>query len=281
MGPSGTRPEFGADDAAVTIDASWVGDMPAVYDRLLGPALFGPFAEHLARSAATFEPRRVLELAAGSGIATRALRAALPDSDITATDLNASMLAEAAKHVSGVTWKEADAQQLDFPDADFELVVCQFGIMFFPDKPGAVREVGRVLVPGGRMLFSVWDVVETAEFPSALVAALGKVLPHDPPSFVVRVPHGYADPARSRADVEAGGLVVDDVERVELTGRAGSARSLAEGFCLGTPLRFALKERGSVEELTRRVGDEMTRLLGEGPVEGRSAAQVVTARKPT
>jgi SAM-dependent methyltransferase len=265
-----------AHNAAVTTETSWVDSMPAIYDRLLGPALFVPFAEHLAEKAASFEPHRILELAAGSGIATRALRRALPGSEITATDLNPAMVAWGAGQVGDVTWRQADAQQLDFPDSSFELVVCQFGAMFFPDRPGAFREAGRVLVPDGRMLFSVWDVAEASEFPAALVAAL----PDDPPSFVARLPHGYADPDWIRADLAAGGLEPEEVTRVVLSGRAASGHALAEGFCLGTPLRFALEARGRLEELTRLVGDEMTRLLGEGPLDGESAAYLVTARGP-
>jgi SAM-dependent methyltransferase len=254
--------------------------MPAIYDRQLGPALFGPFAQHLAGVAASFEPARVLELGAGSGIATRALRRALPTAEITATDLNPAMVAWGAEQVADVTWAPANAQELDFPDACFELVVCQFGVMFFPDKPAAFREAARVLVPGGRMLFSVWDAAEASEFPAALVAALHAVMPGNPPDFVARVPHGYFDPDRILSDVEAGGLEPEAVEHVVLSGRARTARSLAEGFCLGTPLRFALQERGVLEDLAREVGEEMTRLLGEGPIDGESAAFVVTARRP-
>jgi SAM-dependent methyltransferase len=263
--------------AGVTTDASWLADMPDRYDRLLGPALFEPFAGHLAERAATSAPRRVLELAAGTGITTRALRQALPTSEITATDLNAAMVAWGSSHVDGVSWAQADAQDLHFPDDSFDLLVSQFGFMFFPDKPGAAREMARVLAPGGRLLLSVWDELDRSDFPAALVQALAVVLPDDPPDFVARVPHGYADPSVVRSDLAAGGLVTGGIEYVVLVGRAESAQALAEGFCLGTPLRFALQERGSLENLTRRVGDEMAHLLGDGPLEGQAAALVIAA----
>jgi SAM-dependent methyltransferase len=253
--------------------------MPETYDRLLGPALFMPFAEHLAGAAAELAPRRVLELAAGTGIATRALRRALPNAEISATDLNPAMVAWGADRVDGVAWRQADAQLLDFPPASVELVVSQFGVMFFPDKPAAFREASRVLVPGRQMLFSVWDAVEASDFPAALVAALTAVLPENPPSFVVRVPHGYHDPDQIRSELAAGGLEAMSIDRVVLSGQAASARSLAEGFCLGTPLRFALEERGPLQELTRLVAEEMTRQLGDGPLRGRLAAYLVTAMK--
>ena len=263
----------------MTTEASWVGSMPETYDALLGPALFAPFAEHLAAAAATLAPRHVLELAAGTGVATAALRRALPAADITATDLNPAMVAWAADRVGGVRWRQADAQHLDLPDGSFDLVTSQFGVMFFPDRPAAFREAARVLAPGGHLLFSVWDVVEASDFPAALVGSLIAVLPEHPPSFVVRVPHGYADPDQIRSDLDAGGFRPDRIERVVLQGQASSARSLAEGFCLGTPLRFALEERGSLEELTRQVAEEMTRQLGDGPLEGRLAAYVVSAHR--
>jgi SAM-dependent methyltransferase len=260
----------------MTTDARWVGSMPEVYDRALGPALFAPYAQHLAVLIAQHAPIRVLELAAGTGIATAALVRALPQASITATDLNEAMVAWAAQRVPGATWRQADAQALDLPDASFDAVVCQFGVMFFPDKPAAFSEAARVLAPGGRLVLAVWDTVDTSDFPAALVQSLDAVLP-DPPSFVVRIPHGYADPTQIETDLRTGGLRVESLDRVVLRGRAASARDVAEGFCLGTPLRFALEERGDLAELTRAVGDDLTERLGPGPLEGDLAAFVVTA----
>ena len=263
----------------MTTDASWVGEMPEVYDRCLGPALFEPFAAHVADRAAAFSPSTVLELAAGTGIATRALRDRLPDADITATDLNPAMVAWGNAHVEKVTWRPADAQQLDFADASFDLVVCQFGVMFFPDKRAAFSETARTLTADGVVLLTVWDVVEKSPFPAALTESVIAVLPENPPDFVTRIPHGYADVDAIDTDLRAAGLSADRIEPLVLRGRAPSAASVAEGFCLGTPLRFALEQRGSLPELTRAVAAEMTARLGDGPVEGDLAAFVVTARR--
>lgn len=254
--------------------------MPQVYGECLGPALFAPFAVRVAQAAAARAPRHVLELAAGTGILTAELVRALPAAEITASDLNAAMVAEGAAQVLGPVWLQADAQHLDLPDDRFDLVACQFGAMFFPDKPAAFAEAARVLVPGGTLLCTVWDDVTTSDFPAAMVAALQVVLPDDAPDFVVRIPHGYCDPDRITADLRAGGLAEPAVERVVLRGRAASARTLARGFCLGTPLRFALQERGSLPELTERLAAEMTTRLGPGPVTGELAAFLVTARAP-
>jgi len=180
--------------------------------------------------------------------------------------------------VPGPTWRVADAQALDLDDDVFDLVVCQFGVMFFPNRIGAYREVRRVLEPHGSFLFNVWDTLDTSELPAAVYAALAEVLPDNPPDFGARIPHGYADPTRIRADVQAGGLTVEELDRIELSGKSPSAAQLAEGFCLGTPLRFQLQERGDLADIVPKVAEVTTRMVGEGPVEGSMAAYVVRAR---
>jgi SAM-dependent methyltransferase len=259
-------------------EARWAAEMPRLYDDRLGPALFAPYAGLLAARAAGLRPTRVLELAAGTGRVTAALVAALPGVPVTATDLNDAMVAFGAERVPQASWRQADAQALPFPDGSADLVVCSFGAMFFGDRPGAYAECARVLGPGGALLMTVWDEVAGSPLTAALVAALADVLPDRTPDFVTRVPHGYADPARVRADLAAGGLARAEVERVVLRGRAPSARAVAEGLCLGSPLRFQLEQRGDPVELTAAVADRMTADLGDGPVEGDLAAFVVTAR---
>lgn len=266
-------------DVSMSTDARWAASMPEVYHRRLGPALFAPFAAHVAAAAAQRSPRRVLELAAGTGILTAELVRALPEAAVTATDLNPAMVAWAASRVPGPTWSQADAQRLELPDAAFDLVACQFGVMFFPDKPAAFAEAARVLRPGAPLLFTVWDAVEASDFPAAMADSVAAVLGDSSPDFIVRVPHGYHDPQQITSDLRTGGLAVDGIERVVLRGRS-TALALAEGFCLGTPLRFALSERGPLADLTRSLQDEMVARLGAGPVDGDLAAFIVTAHKP-
>lgn len=254
--------------------------MPEIYDRCLGPALFAPYARRLARIAAAHAPRTLLEIAAGTGIVTAELVRALPTVQITATDLNPAMVVWAAQRVGGPRWLPADAQCLQFRDASFDMIVCQFGVMFFPDKTKAFAEAARVLRPSGVFMFTVWDSVDTSHFPAALAACLAEVIPDDPPDFLVRIPHGYHDPYQLRLDVAAGGLVVESFERVVLRGSAPSARVIAEGFCYGTPLRFALQQRGDIEQLTEALAQRMTVQLGGGPVVGDLAGYVVSVRRP-
>ena len=254
--------------------------MPERYDACLGPALFAPYAQHVADLAATWSPRRVLEIAAGTGIGTAALVAALPGAQITATDLNAAMVAWAAERVRGATWEQADAQDLGLEPGSFDLVVCQFGAMFFPDRPGAYAQMRAVLAPGGRVLLTIWDTVEGSELTLALVGCLREVFPEDPPMFVVRTPHGYADPDQITADVEAGGLTDVRVDRVVLQGLPTTAAVFVQGFCEGTPLRFELDKRGDLSALAAQLTDLLVARVGSEPVSGSLAAYVVTARRP-
>jgi SAM-dependent methyltransferase len=259
-------------------DSSWLSSMPEVYDRCLGPTVFAPYAVDLARRAAQMAPHTVLELAAGTGILTAALMAALPDAEIVATDINPPMVGYATSRVNGPTWQVADAQDLPYPEHAFSLVASQFGVMFLPDRITAYRGIRRVLEPGGFFLFNAWDRLETHTIEAAVIDIMAELFPTDPPDFLRRVPHGYADPDRIRADVDAAGFPHIDLERVALQCQAPSAVTLAEGYCLGTPLRFELAERGDPLTFVEPVAEALTRRLGSEPVEYEMSAHVVVAR---
>jgi SAM-dependent methyltransferase len=263
---------------AAPYDRSWVGSMPEAYERWLVPAMFQPFAVDLARRAGSFRPRRVLEIAAGTGVLTQELLASVPSADVTATDLSSAMVELGSRRAPGAAWRQADAGHLPFDDRRFNLVVCQFGVMFFPDKPAAFRQVARVLAPSGRLLFSTWDTVDTHDFAAALTAGVERAFPDDPPAFIAAVPHGYADLRQVVADLAAGGLECISAETVTLTGQAGSAFGIAAGFCAGTPLRMAIEDRGDLAASTTVIGREMRARLGDGPVTGRMTAYVIEAR---
>jgi SAM-dependent methyltransferase len=260
-------------------DRLWVGSMPEAYDRWLAPSVFRPFAQDLARRAARLAPRKVLELAAGTGVLTAELLAALPAADVTATDLNAAMVGFGSRQAPGAEWRQADALGLPFGDGRFDLVTCQFGVMFFPDKPAAFAEVRRVLAPGGTLLFTTWGDVGTHGFAAALVAGIERAHPEDPPTFMATVPHGYFDLDQVAADLAAGGMGDFSAEAVTLDGHAASAADVAAGFCAGTPLRMEMAARGDLAEGTKVVAEEMTARLGAGPVTVPMTAYVVEARR--
>jgi SAM-dependent methyltransferase len=256
----------------------WAGSMPRSYDRWLAPAVFQPFAVDLARRAARLSPCHVLEIAAGTGVLTRELVAAIPSAQVTATDLNAAMVKFGSRRAPEAAWHQADALHLPFDDQPFDLVVCQFGVMFFPDKPACFREVRRVLTSEGRLLFSTWSTVDSHGFAAALMAGVERAFPDDPPTFIAAVPHGYCNVSQIASDVAAGGLEWVSIEPVTLDGHAGSAAEVATGFCTGTPLRMAIEDRGDLNAATAVVSEEMTARLGDGPVTATMTAYVMEAQ---
>jgi ubiquinone/menaquinone biosynthesis C-methylase UbiE len=261
-------------------DAAFGGSIPALYDRCLGPMLFEPYAEDMAGRAAALQPGRILETAAGTGILTERLAAFNPVVEIVATDLNPDMLALAVErdHEPQVTLQQADAEALPFPDGSFDLVVCQFGVMFYPDRVAAHREARRVLKPGGRYLFNCWDSVDANPIVEQVVAALAQLFPEDAPGFLSRVPFGYHDRARIEADVRSGGFKTVEIETVVKTSRT-TAEDAATGLCCGSPLRGEIEARapGRLDEITAAVVAQLRSLSGSDRLEQPMSALVVTA----
>ena len=226
-------------------DSEFTGSIPAIYDRCLGPLLFRPFAIEAAHRVRDWRPQRVLETAAGTGIVTEALQRALPDAKIVASDLNPAMLEVAAQRVqpSKVSFQPADAQALPFDDASFDLVVCQFGVMFFPDKVKGGSEARRVLRDGGRYLAIIWDRLDRNPVSHAISEALEEEFPEDPPRFLERMPFGYADMSRIETDLHSAGFDHVEIETVELSSRV-SANDAAIGMCQGSPMRSEIESLG-------------------------------------
>jgi SAM-dependent methyltransferase len=264
----------------VESDTAFAGSIPEFYDRCLGPFLFEPYAADLAERAAILRPRRILETAAGTGIVTKALAGALPEAEIVATDLNPDMLRVAARKLDTprVTFAPADAQALPFPDSGFDLVVCQFGAMFFPDRVAAYREARRMLRPGGTFLFNVWDRLDSNPASQAVAEAVAALFPGDPPSFIGRVPFGYHDKAAVETDLSAAGFTAVDSETVARRSR-GDAREIAPGLCQGSPLRAEIEARAPerLDEATQAALDALVRRHGD-PVDAAMSAHVFAVR---
>lgn len=265
-------------------DKLFVGSMPALYDRHLGPFIFEPYAADLAERVGVLGPQRLLETAAGTGIVTRALAGTLPGTvAITATDLNQAMVdyAAARTQAPNVTWQRADALALPFADASFDAVVCQFGVMFFPDKTAGYREALRVLRPGGRFLFNVWDRIEENEVSRVLTDAVAALFPTDPPRFLARTPHGYHDVAAIRDQLGQAGFARIEIATVTKRGRTPSPRDPAVGFCHGSPLRNEIEARdaGRLAEATEAAAQALAARFGPGPIDDKIQAHVIAAER--
>jgi ubiquinone/menaquinone biosynthesis C-methylase UbiE len=257
--------------------ASFSGSVPVNYDRYLGPALFEPYANDLAARLPARAGLRVLELACGTGRVTRRLRAALPaTATLVATDLNEAMIefARATVPGPGISWQQANAQELPFADAAFDAVVCQFGLMFLPDKVKGLGEARRVLAPGGLFVASVWESVAANPHARAIQAVLDDLYPDSPPRFL-DVPYGYCDEERIRADYAAAAWESPVIEHVHLHSQVESSGVVASGFATGSPLSHELAERGADLE---QVADLLTAALGsDSPHTVELAALVISA----
>jgi SAM-dependent methyltransferase len=278
----GCFPWWGAYTAGVS-DRNFAGSIPDLYDRFLGPLLFRPYAVDMAARLADVSAAQLLEVAAGTGIATAEVARAMPDgTSIVATDLNQAMLDTAALRVDtpGVQFRTADAQALPFPDANFDAVFCQFGVMFVPDTAKAYSEMRRVLRHDGTLLFNVWDRIETSPIVATVADALAAHFPEDPPRFLSRVPYGYHDPGTIRDDLSAAGYHKITVDTVALPAVAPSAWEAAVGFCQGTPLRHEITARdpAGLPAATHAARDALAARFGEGTVRAEMSALVITAR---
>lgn len=266
-------------------DKAFTGSIPDIYDEYLVPLIFAPYAADLSRRLVAFDPGRVLEIAAGTGALTRAIMERLPEVDYVATDLNQPMLDRAAAQTKGkhLAWRQADALALPFDDESFDAVVCQFGVMFFPDKVAGFKEARRVLRRGRPFLFNAWDRIGTSEIPNAVVETLAAMFPNDPPRFLERTPHGYHDPDVIRRQLGEAGFTDIAIELVTERSRAASAHDAAFGLCQGSPMRGEIESRGGpsgLQQATQRAADALAARFGRGPIEGGIAALVVTARAP-
>jgi SAM-dependent methyltransferase len=269
----------------VESDRSFAGSIPMLYEQLLVPLIFAPYARDLAARVSAVYPRAVLELAAGTGVVTREMARGLPaDCEIVASDLNQAMIDHAATIGTArpVQWCRADAMHLPFADESCEAVVCQFGVMFFPDKPAALAEARRVLRPGGMLLFNVWDRIEANELADVVTTALETLFPNDPPRFLARTPHGYHDKNQIAADVvRAGFRGAASIDTVAARSIADSAWTAAMAYCQGTPLRNEIEARAAVslDQATEHAAQAIARRFGAEPVDGAIQAHVVSATK--
>ncbi len=254
-----------------------------LYERHLGSALFEPYAIDLARRVADHCAKgSVLEMACGTGIVTRQLRAHLkPAVALTATDINPGMLDYAQKKLNalaGIAWKQADIADLPFSDASFNVAMCQFGLMFVPDKDRAFREMCRVLVPDGLLVFNVWDRMENNSWGIIAHETVGGFFPENPPQFF-KAPCSFYDIDVMRSLLTASGFDRINIQTVRKECYSHTAASLAIGLIEGAPVLAEIQERGgSSRPIVDAVATALARVGGANPCRSTMQAIVVTAR---
>lgn len=267
-------------------NAAFVGSIPENYDRYLGPVLFEPYAADLAARLKVADNASVLEIACGTGIVTRQLSDRLkPGATLVATDLNQAML-EYTRAKFGpeapVQWRQADATDLPFDDQSFDAVVCQFGIMFFPDKEKALRETFRVLRPGGTFLFNVWDAIEQNDLARTARNVVSKFFADNPPDFY-DVPFSFYDPETIRSHVTAAGFEDIQLTVLPFPSNAASANAATTGLIHGNPIIAAIRERDEtlIPEIEAALEAAIADKYGAAPVEAKMQALICEARRTT
>jgi ubiquinone/menaquinone biosynthesis C-methylase UbiE len=259
--------------------ARFVGSIPELYDRHLGPVLFEPYAKELA-SRIPAGAKRVLELAAGTGRLTKHLLAGIgANAELVVTDLNEPMLDEAKKHITDqrVRWKPADMLALPFEAGSFDAVFCQFGLMFAPDKLQALKEMRRMLAPGGKLLLSVWDELGKNIASQRLHHMAFALMPLDPPTFM-STPFSMSDAPALKSLASEAGFKEARIDTVVKTAEAVSAPDLAIGFVRGNPLSLQLQDRGvDVDAFQTQVAAALAHEFGESPCKSPLSAHVLTA----
>jgi ubiquinone/menaquinone biosynthesis C-methylase UbiE len=251
---------------------------PHLYDRYLGPLLFEPYAKYVAEHVVLLRPSRILETAAGTGIVTRAVAEALPAAQIVATDINPALVEFAAQHLPSqrVLFERADAQDLPYEDESFDLVLCLFGLMFFPDKQRANAEARRVLRAGGTYVVVTFDRLDRNPVPKAAGDAVATLFPEDP-RYMQRGPFSYADPTVVESDLKAAGFDDVVVETIELSSRV-TAHEAAQGIVLGSPFRAEI-ERLDAAALQRATAAVREALLPWDGKDAPMAAHVASATR--
>lgn len=227
------------------VSTAFSGSIPRYYDSGLGPLFFEPFARNLSERIARHAPMEVLELACGTGRLTRHLLQQLPpQARLAATDVNPAMLQFAQQMITDarIAWNVVDAVELPYPDASMDLVVAQFGVMFYSDRSKAYHEALRVLKPGGRLLFTCWNALEANPVARITQEVVARFFPIDTPAFYT-IPFAYHDRNTIREEVLAAGFARIALELAALEGNAASAHEAATGLLQGSPIHTAIMDR--------------------------------------
>lgn len=262
-----------------TASATFSG--PQYYDEYLGPVWFEAYAADIARRLPQQPHGDVLEIACGTGILTKHLRECLDRSTrLVATDLSIPMLDYARRKcgdLPNVKWHEANALKLPFEDRSFGAVVCGFGIMFVPDRAGALRETRRVLIDGGVLLFNVWDRIENNPPAAANALVLESLFPGDA-EMSFRAPFDMYDVDFLRGLLKATGFRAVRIETVRIPIDGANPRKMATGQIRGTPRSALIEKRGVPLDMAIDKVTEALKNSGGDPYHAHTQAVIVDAR---
>lgn len=263
---------------------SFSGSVPANYDKYLGPFLFEPYSLDLVERINDIQLTNVLELACGTGRLTRHLVKVIPSGGrLVASDLNPDMLEVAKGKITDpkIQWQVLDAQELPFEDNSFDLVICQYGVMFFPDKMKAYAEAYRVLKAGGRFIFNVWDEMAFNPAIEVIHKALQETFGDNAPDFLSKGPYSYFDEEEIAKSIQEAGFTSVQIELVVKYSSYHTAEDLIKGFFDGTPLGAYLKDfdKPVTEELFRKIEQRLEEQVGKDGKEASLQALVCLGSK--
>jgi ubiquinone/menaquinone biosynthesis C-methylase UbiE len=264
---------------------SFSGSVPANYDRYMGPLFFEPYALDLASRIKDGDIKKVLEIACGTGRVTKQLRRSLPSPvEITATDISSEMIEVAKTQFlpeENIEFRVADAQALPFSDSTFDLVVCQFGFMFVPDKQKAFGEAFRVLKQEAMLLFNTWDKIENNPLSNTLKNIVEEYFGNQNAAEFFKVPFSMFSKEDIRSLLNEAGFKKIDIELITKEGVALSASDAAKSLIFGTPAFKEISEAdtSAPEKIVAIAEKEIAELYGNKPSKSELNAWVVEAWK--
>src|SRR5687767_965621 len=264
--------------------AAGVGAMTA-YDEFLVPRLFAPFADVLLDGVGVAAGLEVLDVACGPGTVSRRVALRLgPEGRVTGCDLSPAMLEVAAgkpalDDAAPITYRQCPADEVDVPDGAFDIVLCQQGLQFFPDRLGALAEMRRILKPGGRAGVAVWCAIEENPFFDALAAAVGWILGKEAEISYRSGPWGLPEPDELARLFEAADFSDVDVSRHTLPTvfEGGPAQLVATLSAASVGPQVAALDAAGRAALLAAAEAALAPLVHDGEVRSEAATHIVVA----
>lgn len=248
-----------------------------VYEAKFVPAIFAEWAPRIAGAAGIGPGQRVLDVACGTGVVAR--ECARRGAEVTGLDLNEGMLSVARRISPDIDWRQGDASDVPFEDGSFDAVVCQFGLMFFPEREKSLAEQWRVLAPGGRLAVSTWDAIEQIPIYVAMVGLIERHAGGDA-AQALRAPFWLGDTTNLTNVFSAAGIADFEIDTHAGTERFASVDEFVEIEIKGSPLANAFDDDSYAALLADARVELPSNRKGEKDFEFPTSAHIVRAKKP-